>query len=62
MIMTNVKGLQLFEILEYLYRLDMIIWEIYFPSIGEIGNKRIQGKYIWRLQKHTRNPWGIFLE
>lgn len=62
MIMTNVKGLQLFEILEYLYRLDMIIWEIYFPSIGEIGNKRIQRKYIWWLQKHTRNPWGIFLE
>ena len=25
MIMANVKGLQLFEILEYLYRLDMII-------------------------------------
>ena len=46
MIMANIKGLQFFKILKYLYRLDMIIRQIYFPSIGEIGNKGVQRKYI----------------
>ena len=45
-IAADVDRLQQFETLQDMHTFDVVIGEVNFACVGEVGNQRIEGKYL----------------